>query len=59
MNPNIELTEKSRKGVVKILDALLVNKFVLGTRTRNVLWNVTDPDIHDLHKLSGVRQPDR
>jgi starvation-inducible DNA-binding protein len=51
MKLNIELTEKSRKGAVTILNALLADEFVLGARTRNCHWNVTGPHFHDLHKL--------
>lgn len=51
MKPNIELTERNGNGVVKILNTLLADEFVLGTRTRNCHWNVTGPHFHDLHKL--------
>jgi starvation-inducible DNA-binding protein len=51
MKLNIELTEKSREGAVTMLNALLADDFVLGTRTRNCHWNVTGPHFHDLHKL--------
>ena len=48
---NIDLTERSRESAVTILNALLADEFVLGTRTRNCHWNVTGPHFHDLHKL--------
>jgi len=53
MKPNIELTEESCNGVVKILNTLLADEFVLGTKTRNCHWNVTGPHFHDLHTLFG------
>ena len=51
MKMNIDLTEKSCDGAVAILNALLADEFILGTRTRNCHWNVTGPHFHDLHKL--------
>jgi len=34
MNPNIAITDKDRAGVVKILNALLADEYVLYTKTR-------------------------
>jgi len=53
MKPNIELTKENCKGVVKMLNALLADEFVLRTKTRNCHWNVTGPHFHDLHKVFG------
>ena len=51
MKLNIKLNEKSRQGVVEILNTLLTDEFVLATKTRNCHWNVTGPHFHDLHKF--------
>ena len=53
MKPNIDLAEKSRGSAVRILNRLLADEVVLGTKTRNYHWNVTGPHFHDLHKLFG------
>ena len=51
MNPNIGLSEEQRAGVVKILNTLLSDEYVLYTKTRNYHWNVTGPQFNDLHKF--------
>ena len=51
MNPNIGITEKDRAGVVKILNALLADEYVLYTKTRNYHWSVVGPQFNDLHKF--------
>ena len=51
MNPNIAITDKDRAGVVKILNALLADEYVLYTKTRNYHWNVVGPQFNDLHKF--------
>jgi starvation-inducible DNA-binding protein len=51
MKLNIKLKDNHREGVVEILNALLADEFVLGTKTRNCHWNVTGPHFHDLHKF--------
>lgn len=51
MKPNIKLNERSREGGVEMLNTLLADEFVLGTKTRNCHWNVTGPHFHDLHKF--------
>jgi starvation-inducible DNA-binding protein len=51
MNPNIDLSEEQRNSVVKILNALLSDEYVLYTKTRNYHWNVTGPQFNDLHKF--------
>jgi starvation-inducible DNA-binding protein len=49
--PNIDLSEEQRAGVVKILNAMLSDEYLLYTKTRNYHWNVTGPQFHDLHKF--------
>src|SRR3970040_993990 len=55
MKPNIKLKDNHREGVVKILNTLLADEFVLGTKTRNCHWNVTSPHFHDLHKFFDAK----
>src|SRR5215470_20166182 len=43
MNPNLGINDKDRAGVVKILNALLADEYVLYTKTRNYHWNVVGP----------------
>ena len=40
MKPNINLSEQQREAVVKILNALLSDEYLLYTKTRNYHWNV-------------------
>jgi starvation-inducible DNA-binding protein len=51
MNPNLGIDDKDRAGVVKILNALLADEYVLYTKTRNYHWNVVGPQFNDLHKF--------
>jgi starvation-inducible DNA-binding protein len=51
MKTNIGLSEEQRAGVVKILNTLLSDEYLLYTKTRNYHWNVTGPQFHDLHKF--------
>jgi starvation-inducible DNA-binding protein len=51
MNPNIGLSNEQREGVVKILNTLLSDEYLLYTKTRNYHWNVTGPQFNDLHKF--------
>jgi starvation-inducible DNA-binding protein len=51
MQTNIDLSEEQRTGVVKILNTLLSDEYLLYTKTRNYHWNVTGPQFHDLHKF--------
>jgi starvation-inducible DNA-binding protein len=51
MKTNIDLSEEQRAGVVKILNALLSDEYLLYTKARNYHWNVTGPQFHDLHKF--------
>jgi starvation-inducible DNA-binding protein len=53
MNPNIGIADQDRTGVVKILNALLADEYVLYTETRNYHWNVVGPQFNDLHKFFG------
>jgi starvation-inducible DNA-binding protein len=48
---NIGLSEEQRAGVVKILNAILSDEYLLYTKTRNYHWNVTGPQFHHLHKF--------
>jgi starvation-inducible DNA-binding protein len=48
---DIGLSEKDRDGVVKILNTLLSDEYLLYTKTRNYHWNVVGPQFNDLHKF--------
>ena len=45
------LTDADRAGVIKILNALLADEYILYTKTRNFHWNVVGPHFNDLHKF--------
>jgi starvation-inducible DNA-binding protein len=51
MNPNIGLSEEQCGAVVKILNTLLSDEYVLYTKSRNYHWNVLGPQFNDLHKF--------
>jgi starvation-inducible DNA-binding protein len=51
MKANIGLSEKSRSAVVKILNELLADEFVLYVKTRRFHWNVEGPSFSELHKF--------
>ncbi len=51
MKPNIGMTDKDREAVVKVLNTLLADEYVLYTKTRNDHWNVVGPQFNDLHKF--------
>lgn len=51
MKPNIGIAEKNRTAVVKILNTLLSDEYVLYTKTRKCHWNVAGPHFNDLHKF--------
>src|SRR5207249_11490552 len=51
MNPNLGINDEDRAGVVKILNTLLADEYVLYTKTRNYHWNVVGPQFNDLHKF--------
>lgn len=51
MKPNIDLSDEQRDGVVKILNLVLSDEYLLYTKTRNYHWNVVGPQFNDLHKF--------
>jgi starvation-inducible DNA-binding protein len=51
MTLNIGLSESNRDSVVKILNNVLADEYVLYTKTRNYHWNVVGPQFNDLHKF--------
>jgi starvation-inducible DNA-binding protein len=51
METNIGLSDEPRNNVVKILNTLLSDEYVLYTKTRNYHWNVIGPQFNDLHKF--------
>jgi len=48
---NIDVLEERNVAMVNILNALLSNESLLYTKTQNYHWNVTGPELRDLHKL--------
>jgi starvation-inducible DNA-binding protein len=51
MKTNIGLSDEQCDNVVKILNTLLSDEYVLYTKTRNYHWNVLGPQFNDLHKF--------
>src|SRR6266511_4611858 len=51
MKPSIGISDSNRQSVVKILNTLLADEYVLYTKTRNYHWNVVGPQFNDLHKF--------
>jgi len=51
MDLNIGLSDEQCSAVVKILNTLLSDEYVLYTKTRNYHWNVLGPQFNDLHKF--------
>ena len=51
MKPKIGISDKNLEAVVKTLNALLSDEYVLYTKTRKFHWNVEGPLFHDLHKF--------
>jgi starvation-inducible DNA-binding protein len=51
MTLSIGISESNRDSIVKILNALLADEYVLYTKTRNYHWNVVGPQFNDLHKF--------
>jgi starvation-inducible DNA-binding protein len=47
--PSIGLPKDSREGVIRILNRLLADEYVLYTKTRKYHWNVTGPRFKPLH----------
>jgi starvation-inducible DNA-binding protein len=51
MKPSIGISDSNRQSVVKILNTLLADEYLLYTKTRNYHWNVVGPQFNDLHKF--------
>jgi starvation-inducible DNA-binding protein len=51
MSVNIGIPDDNRQKTVEILNTLLAVEFLLYTKSRNYLWNVTGPQFNDLHKF--------
>ena len=51
MTLSIGISESNRDSIVKILNAVLADEYVLYTKTRNYHWNVVGPQFNDLHKF--------
>jgi starvation-inducible DNA-binding protein len=51
MEISIGLSEESLNGVIKILNNVLCDEYVLYTKTRNYHWNVIGPQFHDRHEF--------
>jgi len=51
MQISIGLSEESLNGVIKILNNVLCDEYVLYTKTRNYHWNVIGPHFHDRHEF--------
>ena len=48
--PNIGVSDQHREGVIRILNTVLSDEFVLYTMTRNFHWNVVGLQFGELHK---------
>lgn len=48
---NIGISEKNSKQVVRILNRVLADEYVLYTKTRGYHWNVVGMQFNDLHKF--------
>jgi len=55
MAVEIGIPERSREAVVRILNDILSDEYVLYTKTRNYHWNVVGPQFNDLHKFFEAR----
>jgi starvation-inducible DNA-binding protein len=51
MAVEIGISERSREAVVRILNDVLSDEYVLYTKTRNYHWNVVGPQFNDYHKF--------
>jgi len=51
MKVQIGIQDKNRQAVIKLLNTLLADEYLLYTQTRNYHWNVVGPRFHDLHKF--------
>lgn len=50
---NIGIAENDRGQVIKILEKILADEYVLYTKTKNYHWNVVGAHFSDYHKLFG------
>src|SRR5258707_4833190 len=48
---SIGLNDAKREAIVKTLNTLLSDEFVLYTKTRDYHWNVRGPRFHQLHEF--------
>jgi len=48
---NIGLGERSREGIIDILNTLLANESVLSFKTRNYHWNIMGSNFRELYKF--------
>jgi len=51
MNPNLGIDDSQRAELLRILNAVLADEYVLYTKTRNYHWNVVGTQFNDLHKF--------
>jgi starvation-inducible DNA-binding protein len=51
MKPSIGIVDSDRAAIVKILNSLLADEYLLYTKTRNYHWNVVGLQFNDLHKF--------
>jgi len=51
MKTTIGITEKNSQTVVKELEKILADEFVLYTKTRNAHWNLEGADFYEKHKF--------
>lgn len=51
MKPHIGLSDEQRAGVVRLLNTLLADEYLLAVKTRNYRWNVYGPHFTQLHRL--------
>jgi starvation-inducible DNA-binding protein len=51
MQISIGLSEESLNGVIKILNNVLCDEYVIYTMTRNYHWIVIGPHFHDRHEF--------
>ncbi len=58
MKPSIGIADKQRDSVIRILNTLLSDEYVLYTKTRNYHWNVLGPSFNDLHKFFEAQYND-
>ena len=51
MKPNIGLRDEQREAVIKILNTVLADEFVLYAKTRQFHWNVVGPSFGEMHQF--------